>query len=330
MKRIGLLTLIATICLALGLMVSPTPVVAKTTFVTIGTGGITGVYYPTGGAIGRIVNKKRKVYGLRCTVESTGGSVFNVNAIMAGDLEFGVVQSDRQFQAMKGLAEWKDKGPQKDLRAVFTVHPESITLVAANDAGIKSINDLRGKRVNIGNPGSGQRQNSIDGLTNAGINYKKDLKAEGVKAAEAPGLLQDGRIDAFFYTVGHPSGAIKEATAGRRKVHFVSITKVDKLLKKYPYYAKAVIPIKLYPGATNTKDVQTFGVKATFVTSAKVPDRVVYAVTKEVFDNFESFKKLHPAYQVLTKQNMLEGMSAPIHPGAMKYYKESGLDKYLK
>ena len=325
MKRIGLLTLIATICLALGLMVSPTPVVAKTTFVTIGTGGITGVYYPTGGAIARIVNKKRKVYGIRCTVESTGGSVFNVNAVMSGDLEFGVVQSDRQFQAMKGLAEWKDKGPQKDLRAVFTIHPESITLVAADDAGIKSINDLRGKRVNIGNPGSGQRQNSIDGLDNAGINYEKDLKAEGVKAAEAPGLLQDGRIDAFFYTVGHPSGAIKEATAGRRKVHFVPITGVDKLLKKYPYYAKAHIPIKLYPGATNTKDVSTFGVKATFVTSAKVPDRVVYAVTKEVFDNFESFKKLHPAYQVLTKKNMLEGMSAPIHPGAMKYYKEAGL-----
>jgi TRAP transporter TAXI family solute receptor len=236
---------------------------------------------------------------------------------MSGDLEFGVVQSDRQYQAMKGLAEWKDKGPQKDLRAVFTIHPESITLVAADDAGIKSINDLRGKRVNIGNPGSGQRQNSIDGLDNAGINYEKDLKAEGVKAAEAPGLLQDGRIDAFFYTVGHPSGAIKEATAGRRKVHFVPITGVDKLLKKYPYYAKAFIPIKLYPGATNTKDVSTFGVKATFVTSAKVPDRVVYAV--------EAFKKLHPAYQVLTKKNMLEGMSAPIHPGAMKYYKEAGL-----
>jgi len=330
MKRIGLLTLIATICLALGLMVSPTPVVAKTTFVTIGTGGITGVYYPTGGAIARIVNKKRKVYGIRCTVESTGGSVFNVNAVMAGDLEFGVVQSDRQYQAINGLAEWKEKGPQKDLRAVFTIHPESITLVAADDAGIKSINDLRGKRVNIGNPGSGQRQNSIDGLTNAGINYETDLKAEGVKAAEAPGLLQDGRIDAFFYTVGHPSGAIKEATAGRRKVHFVPITGVDKLLQKYPYYAKAFIPIKLYPGATNKSDVDTFGVKATFVTSAKVDDKVVYAVTKEVFDNFESFKKLHPAYEVLTKQNMLEGMSAPIHPGAMKYYKESGLDKYLK
>jgi hypothetical protein len=244
---------------------------------------------------------------------------------MAGDLEFGVVQSDRQYQAINGLAEWKDKGPQKNLRAVFTIHPESITLAAADDAGIHSIQDLKGKRVNIGNPGSGQRQNSIDALVNAGLDYTKDLKAEGVKAAEAPGLLQDGRIDAFFYTVGHPSGAIKEATAGKRKVHFVPITGIKTLLKKYPYYAKAHIPIKLYPGATNKHDVETFGVKATFVTSAKVPDKVVYAVTKEVFENFKDFKKLHPAYQVLTKENMLEGMSAPIHPGAMKYYKEAGM-----
>ncbi|MBN2125247.1 MAG: TAXI family TRAP transporter solute-binding subunit, partial [Deltaproteobacteria bacterium] len=181
------------------------PVVqAKTTFVTIGTGGITGVYYPTGGAIAKIVNKKRKEYGIRATVESTGGSVFNVNAIMAGDLEFGVVQSDRQYQACNGLAEWKENGPQKDLRAVFTIHPESITLVAADDAGIKTIQDLKGKRVNIGNPGSGQRQNSIDALEAAGLNYEKDIIAESVVADEAPGLLQDGRIDAYFYTVGHP------------------------------------------------------------------------------------------------------------------------------
>jgi TRAP transporter TAXI family solute receptor len=325
MKRFCVLAMVLCFAVVFTSAVTPAPVQAKTTFVTIGTGGITGVYYPTGGAIAKIVNKKRKEYGIRATVESTGGSVFNVNAVMAGDLEFGVVQSDRQYQAIKGLAEWKDKGPQKDLRAVFTIHPESITLVAADDAGIKTIDDLRGKRVNIGNPGSGQRQNSIDALTDAGINYEKDMKAEGVKAAEAPGLLQDGRIDAFFYTVGHPSGAIKEATAGARKVHFVPITGVDKLLAKYPYYAKAVILKKNYPGATNDGDVDTFGVKATFVTSAKVPDKVVYAITKEVFENFEDFKKLHPAYQVLTKKNMLEGMSAPIHPGAMKYYKEAGL-----
>ena len=325
MKRFCILAMVLCFAVVFASAVTPAPVQAKTTFVTIGTGGITGVYYPTGGAIAKIVNKKRKEYGIRATVESTGGSVFNVNAVMAGDLEFGVVQSDRQYQAIKGLAEWKDKGPQKDLRAVFTIHPESITLVAADDAGIKTIQDLRGKRVNIGNPGSGQRQNSIDALTNAGIDYEKDLKAEGVKAAEAPGLLQDGRIDAFFYTVGHPSGAIKEATAGARKVHFVPITGVDKLLSKYPYYANAIVLKKNYPGATNDGDTKTFGVKATFVTSAKVPDAVVYAITKEVFENFEDFKKLHPAYQVLTKENMLEGMSAPIHPGAMKYYKEAGL-----
>ncbi len=297
----------------------------RTTFVTIGTGGITGVYYPTGGAIAKMVNKKRKEYGIRATVESTGGSVFNVNAVMTGDLEFGVVQSDRQYQAVNGMAEWKDKGKQADLRAVFTIHPESITLVAADDANINSIQDLKGKRVNIGNPGSGQRQNSIDALTAAGLDWEADIKAEGVKAAEAPGLLQDGRIDAFFYTVGHPNGNIKEATSGKRKVRMVPITGIDSLLAKYPYYAKAVVPMKFYSGASNEGDVETFGVKATFVTSSKVPDEVVYAITKEVFDNFEAFKKLHPAYGVLTKENMLEGMSAPIHPGAMKYYKEAGL-----
>ncbi len=297
---------------------------ARTTFVTIGTGGITGVYYPPGGAIAKMVNKKRKEYGIRATVESTGGSVFNVNAVMAGDLQFGVVQSDRQYQAMKGLAEWEGK-PQADLRACFSIHPESITLVAAVDSGIQSFDDLKGKRVNIGNPGSGQRQNSIDAIEAAGMNYDTDMIAEGIKAAEAPGLLQDGRIDAFFYTVGHPSGAIKEATAGARKVRFIPITQVDALLEKYPYYARAMIPVNVYPGAENREDVQTFGVKATFVTSANVPENVVYAIVKEVFDNFDTFKKLHPAYAVLTKENMLEGLSAPLHPGAEKYFKEAGM-----
>jgi len=303
------------------------PAKSKTTFVVVGTGGITGVYYPTGGAIARIVNRKKDTYGIRCTVESTAGSVFNVNAIIAGDLQFGVVQSDRQYQAINGLAEWKEKGPQEDLRAMFSIHPESITLVAAVDANIHDITDLKGKRVNIGNRGSGQRQNSVDALEAVGINYRLDLIAEGIRAAEAPGLLQDGRIDAFFYTVGHPSGAIKEATSGPRKVRFIPITAVEKLLAKYPYYTKVKIPIKIYPGAENKEDVETFGVKATFVTSARVPDNVVYAITKEIFENFESFKKLHPAYIVLTKENMLEGLSAPIHPGALKYYKEADLVK---
>lgn len=308
-------------------MVNPTVVQGATKFVTIGTGGVTGVYYPTGGAIGRIVNKKKKEYGIRVTVESTGGSVFNVNAVMAGDLEFGIVQSDRQYQAINGLAEWTEKGKQEKLRAICSFHPESITLVAAVESGINTIEDLKGKTVNIGNPGSGQRQNSIDALTAVGIDFEKDIRAEGLKAAEAPKMLQDGRIDAFFYTVGHPSGAIKEATSGRRKVRFIAVegAGIDKLIEDNPFYAKAFVPVKNYTQAENTEDVPTFGVKATFVTSADVPDDIVYAITKEVFDNLEDFKKLHPAYAVLTKESMLEGLSAPIHPGAMKYYKEAGL-----
>lgn len=206
---------------------------AKTTFVTIGTGGITGVYYPTGGAIAKIVNAKKDKYDIRATVESTGASVFNINAIMAGDLEFGIAQADRQYQAYNGLSEWEGK-PQKDLRAVFALAPEAVTFVAAEDSGIKSLKDAKGKVVNIGNPGSGNRQNAIDVFEAAGINIEKDLKAESIKAADAPRMLQDGRIDGFFYTVGHPNGNIKEATAGKRKTRIVSITDIEPLVKKFP------------------------------------------------------------------------------------------------
>ncbi len=319
------------VSLLLTLAISPNAF-SRMTFVTIGTGGVTGVYYPTGGAISRIVNKKSKKYHLKVTVESTPGSVYNINAVLKGDLEFGIAQSDRQYQAWYGLAEWKDKGPQKDLRSVFSIHPESITLVARADAGINSPADLKGKRVNLGNPGSGQLQNSRDILKAFGLDEHKDIVAEYAKAVEAPGLLQDERIDAFFYTVGHPNGNIKEATSGRIKVKIVPITgkPVEWLLKKYPYYAKSIIPHKFYPNAANTKDIPTIGVKATFITSRKVSPKIVYAITKEVFENFEEFKKLHPAYAVLTKENMLQGLTAPIHRGALKYYRESGLIKYIK
>ena len=320
MKRITSLSLAAVFLLA-----TVTTGFAAT-FVTIGTGGVTGVYYPTGGAIAKMVNNKRDQYHIRATVESTGGSVFNVNAVMSGDLEFGIVQSDRQYQAYHGLADWAGK-PQQKLRAVFSIHPEVVTIVAAADKNIKTVADLKGKVVNIGNPGSGQRGNAMDLFAAADIDVDKDLQAEGLKAAESAGMLQDGRIDAFFYTVGHPNGSVKEAVSGARKVNFVAVPKAisDKLIKKFPYYAQSDIPVEYYPGVANKTDVPTFGVKATLVTNADVPDDVVYAITKEVFDNFEDFKTLHPAYKHLTKQDMLKGMSAPIHPGAMKYYKEAGL-----
>jgi len=301
----------------------------KVTFVTIGTGGATGIYYPTGVAISRMINRNFEKYAIKATVESTSGSVFNLNAVMNGDIVFGVVQSDRQFQAYNGEAEW-DENPQADLRSVFSIHPESITLVASEKSGIERIEDMRGKRVNLGNPGSGQLQNSLDVLTAAGLTAQ-DLSAEKVKAIEAPSLLQDERIDAFFYTVGHPNSNIKEATSGRIRVHLVPITGrgVDKLLEKHSYYAKSVIPHSFYGRARNTEDVESIGVKATFVTSSKVSENVVYALTKEVFENLEDFKALHDAYKVLTKEDMLKGLSAPIHKGAMKYYIEAGLDKYI-
>jgi len=293
-------------------------------FVTIGTGGLTGVYYPAGGAISRTVNKKQDEYNLKATVESTGGSVFNINAVMSGDLEFGIAQSDRQYQAMKGLAEWEGN-PQDKLRAVCALHPESVTLIAATDAGINTIEDLKGKKVNIGDPGSGNRGNAIDALSNAGLDWETDIQAEQVKAVESAKLLQDGRIDAYFYTVGHPNGSVKEATAGKRKVKIISITNVDNLIKEFPFYAKSVIPASLYPTAENDSDAVTYGVKATLVTSADVPEDIVYTITKEVFENLEDFKSLHPAFGVLTKENMLEGNSAPYHDGALKYFKEAGL-----
>ncbi len=322
MKKGLYLSMVAAIS---AVLVSSTISYAKNEMITIGTAGITGVYYLTGSSLAKLINKKKKEYGIRAMVEPTGGSVFNINALMNGDLEFGVVQSDRQFQAVNGLENWKEKGPQKRLRSVFSIHPEAVTLAAAIDSGISTVQELKGKKVNIGNPGSGTRINAIHILDSNGIKYQKDISAENIKAPLAPGLVQDGKIDAFFYTVGHPNGAFKEATSGSRKVRFIPIPDVDDLLLKFPYYHKTSIPVAMYPGAANDKDVMTIGVKATLVTSSSTPDEVVYALTKELFENLEEFKKLHPAYSTLTKKSMLEGLYAPIHPGAMRYFKEVGL-----
>jgi TRAP transporter TAXI family solute receptor len=213
---------------------------------------------------------------------------------------------------------------------VFSIHPESITLIASGRSDITEIRHLKGKRVNLGNPGSGQLQNSKDVIRAAGLN-EKDISGEYVKAVEAPGLLQDERLDAFFYTVGHPNGNIKEATSGRIKVFIVPIEgkDVDNMLETYPYYAKSTIPCDFYPSALNEEDIPSIGVKATLVTSKNVDDDIVYAITKEVFENLDDFKSLHPAYRILTTENMLKGLSAPVHKGALRYYRETGMDKHI-
>ena len=309
--------------MAVGLSTAVTA--AEQTFVTIGTGGVTGVYYPTGGSICRLVNKGRKEHGIRCSVESTGGSVYNLNTIRAGELDMGVAQSDWQYHAYNGTSKFKDQGANKNLRAVFSVHPEPFTVVARADAGITNFQDLKGKRVNIGNPGSGQRGTmevlmGALGWTNADFKLASELKS-----SEQSQALCDNKIDAMIFTVGHPSGSIKEATTSCDSV-LVNVTgpEVDKLVSDNDYYRTATVPGGMYNG--NDSDTATFGVGATFVSSTDVSEDVVYQVVKAVFENFDDFKKLHPAFANLQKGEMIkDGLSAPLHDGAAKYYKEAGL-----
>ena len=294
-------------------------------FITIGTGGVTGVYYPTGGSICRLVNASRKDHGIRCSVESTGGSIYNINTIREGDLDMGVAQSDWQYHAYNGTSKFSDNGPFKDLRAVFSIHPEPFTVVARADAGIKSFDDLKGKRVNVGNPGSGQRGTIEVLMKEYGWTMDDFELASELKASEQSKALCDNKIDAMVYVVGHPSGSIKEATTSCDSVIVnVAGKEVDKLVADNSFYRTATIPGGMYSGSP--EDVQTFGVGATFVSSTKVSDDLIYNVVKAVFENFETFKKLHPAFANLKKEEMVkDGLSAPLHPGAVKYYKEAGL-----
>ena len=309
--------------IALALAIAqPLPAAAQQKFVTIGTGGVTGVYYAVGGAICRLVNKDRAKTGIRCSVESTGGSVYNVNAIKAGELDFGMAQSDVQYQDVNGTGPFKEG--DKDLRAVFSVHPEPFTLVARKEAGITKFTDLKGKRVNVGNPGSGTRSAMDELLAAEGMKVSDFALASELKADEHGPALCDNKIDAFFYGVGHPSANIQDptTTCGAKLVP-INDAAVDALVAKHPYYAKVSIPGGIY--ANNPQPTPTYGVLATMVTSAKVPADTVYTITKAVFENLDEFKKLHPAFAHLEAKNMIkDGLSAPIHEGALRYYREKG------
>ena len=308
--------------LALGALSAPAATAEE--FITIGTGGVTGVYYPTGGAICRLVNKDRKDHGIRCSAESTGGSVYNLKTIRAGELNFGVVQSDWQYHAYNGTSRFEEDGAFEGLRAVFSVHPEPFNVVARADAGIETFDDLKGKRVNIGNPGSGQR-GTMEVLMKAKGWTKDDFElATELKSAEQSQALCDNQIDAFVFTVGHPAGSLKEATTACDAV-LVDVTgaAVDKLVEENAYYGKATVPGGMYRGTD--EDTQTFGVGATFVTSTDTSEEAVYTVVKAVFENFDSFRDFHPAFANLEPETMISrSLSAPLHAGAKKYYMEQG------
>ncbi|HEX9776936.1 MAG TPA: TAXI family TRAP transporter solute-binding subunit [Geopsychrobacteraceae bacterium] len=323
MKRF--LMLLLAFAVAAGLVLPVGEAQAQGQFVTIGTGGVTGVYYPTGGAICRLVNKTRKEHGIRCSVESTGGSVYNLNSIAGGELDMGVAQSDWQYHAYNGTSKFQEQGANKDLRAVFSVHPEPFTVVARADSGIRNFQDLKGKRVNIGNPGSGQR-GTMEVVMNALGWSSDDFKlASELKSSEQAAALCDNKVDAMVFVVGHPSGSIKEATTSCDSVIVnVSGPQISKLIADNSYYRTATVPGGMYRGTDS--DTSTFGVGATFVSSAKVPEDVIYNVVKAVFENFDDFKKLHPAFADLKQEEMIkDGLSAPLHAGAVKYYKEAGL-----
>lgn len=302
----------------------PALVSAQQQFISIGTGGVTGVYYPTGGAICRLVNKNRKEHGIRCSAESTGGSVYNINTVKAGELEFGVAQSDWQYHAYNGTSKFEEQGKFEGLRAVFSVHPEPFTLIVRKGSGIDSFEALKGKKVNVGNPGSGQRATMEVVMEAFGVAMEDFALASELKGSEMAQAICDGKIDAMIYTIGHPAAAINEA-ASTCDVELVSVSgePIDKLVGDNSYYRVATIPGGMYKGTDG--DTTTFGVGATFITSADVSEDVVYTVVKAVFDNFDDFKKLHPAFANLVEEQMIaDGLSAPLHAGAEKYYKERG------
>ena len=312
---------LSVICLLLG----TTSAQAATSRLTIGTGSVTGVYYPAGGAICRLINKAQKLNHLRCTVEATEGSIYNLQSLRSHKLELAIVQSDAQKSALQGDGLFSEAGAHSELRSLFSLYVEPLTLVTRQNSGITTLTDLLGKRVDIGNPGSGDR-NTMNYLMQAmGWQLPQFAATTELKGAERAQALCDEKIDAFVYVVGHPSGTIKEASSSCDiRLIPVNTPQVEALLKQHAEYVSSVIPAKLYRGVE--QDTPTFGVSATVVTTASLSDEAAYHIVKAVFDNFEQFKRLHPAFATLNKAQMVQqGLTAPLHSGAERYYREAGL-----
>jgi TRAP transporter TAXI family solute receptor len=301
------------------------PAAAQTRPLSLGTGGVTGVYYPVGGKICRLVNRDRKTHGLRCSVESTPGSVFNLMALRAGDFDLAITQSDLEHRAMRGEGEFASRGPDRELRVLFSIHAEPFTIVARRAAGIGAFGDLRGKRVSIGNPGSGQR--STMEILMAALGWKRtdfSLALE-LRASDLPQALCDDKIDAMVFTTGHPSAAIHQTTQNCDSVIVpIEGPQIDALLRTNPSFAPVVIRGGLYRG--NDRDVPSIGARAMLVGSARLPETVVYQVVKAVFENLDAFRDAHPALDGLDQATMVtKGLTDPRHPGAVRYFKEKGL-----
>jgi TRAP transporter TAXI family solute receptor len=291
---------------------------------TIGTGAVTGVYYAAGGSICKALNRDRAAHGLRCLVEVSQGSTANIDSLARGNVNMALVQSDVQYRATKGEGAFAKSAVQADLRSVFGLYAEAFTVMAAADVGAKDFADLKGRKVSLGIAGSGSRTTVEDLLSIYGM-QTTDFAGVTERSADEQGYaLCEKKIEAALYVVGHPVTHITRTTkdCGAQLVGMAEVAR-DRVVAARPYFVKSEIPAGTYSNQTSA--VPTVGLIATLTTTASVPEATVYAVVKGVFDNFDEFKRLHPAFSQLDPRRMAsEGLSAPLHPGALKYYKEKG------
>ncbi len=293
-------------------------------FFRIGTGGTAGTYYPVGGMIANAVSVPGK---LVASAVATNGSVANVNGIVGGSLESGFSQSDVAYWAYSGTGTFEGKPKATDLRLIATLYPESIHLVVRKGSGIKSVKDLRGKRVSLDEPGSGTLVDVRLILGAFGMT-DKDVKAEYMKPNQAGDKMKDGGLDAFFFVGGAPAGAIAELASSSAGIELVSIDgpEIDKLRSQQRFFTPDVIPANTYKGVG---EVKTISVNAQWITSTKQSEAVVYEITKALYSEKTqaALAAGHAKGKFITKQNAVTGAGIPFHPGAEKYYKEVGLLK---
>jgi TRAP transporter TAXI family solute receptor len=295
---------------------------------TIGAGALTGIYYNCGQAIAKTLDRYPPEPPIKMTVQETQGSLANLDAVTTGRFYFGIIQSDIQYKAWHGVnrSPWAGN-PQENLRAVCSLYTEAVNLVASRRPNIIEAKDLtRGRRrINLGEQGSGQYINALEVLDAVGIDPQRDLIAVHTSPVRSLALFQRREIDAFFFTAGHPAAQFREVAAGGRLAHFIPLEATDDELAIYPYYQRATIPIKYYPGMDNDADVPTVGMRATVVASALTPDWMAYGIVKAIVENMDYFKTQLLVFEDLDGAAMLDGLTAPIHPGALKYYQEAGL-----
>jgi len=318
--------LFAGIGLLLALFMTSCAKQPETPSYTLGSGSTAGIYAAAGRALASMVNDQQARNGFRLIDELSLGSEANINAVLQGEYQFGIAQADDQYYAITGTGKWADTGPQEDLRAVFSIYEEAVTLVVGADTDIQTIADLKGKVVDIGLPGSGTRQNAIEALEAAGLNWQTDITAMEGNLDDRLAKFMKNDLDAFFFTVGHPNRDVQFSTFSMRGSRLIGLDNIEQIVATNPSYHTTHIPKEHYPRSGNMTSPETFGVRATLVTSATVPDDIVYAFTKAVFERDEKYTSIYSELSALADDKFLEGLSAPIHPGALKYFAEAGIE----